>query len=331
MTDTTAAPRVSMGRALAAALCAPVVLAATASALLTAWAADLPDPMAVHFGSGGRADGYASLGVARASVLLGPATAAVLVTVLVLVAGRDLRTARTGAGLASGVGSFLAVLPALIAVQQRGVADAAAVTVPGWWMAVGLAVGALAALPAHLAVPAPGPALAGAAPDADAPRIALADGERVAWAGSAAMPRWLGVVAGVVPIGCVVALTATGTGSMVVLLVVACLSAATAAVLLAPVRVVVDRRGVTARGVVPLRPIHVPLAEVAEARAVTIRLLNGFGGYGYRIGPSGVGLIARPGPALEVTRGDGSRVTVTVDGADEAAAVLNALAARGRV
>ncbi|MFD1812017.1 DUF1648 domain-containing protein [Rhodococcus gannanensis] len=331
MTEPIVWPQVPWVRALVTALAAPVALAAIALVLFAAWAADLPDPMAVHFTLGGSADGFASQAAARATVLLGPATAALLVIVLVLITRRDLRTAGMGVTLASGIGSFLAVLPVLLAIPQRGVADASSVTVPGWWIVVGAAIAAVAAVLAHLSMPSPGSARAGAAPGVDAPRIPLADGERVAWSGSAAMPRWFGVLLGVLPIAVVVALTAVGAGSAILLLVVAAISGAVTALVLAPVRVLVDRRGLSARGVVPVRPVHIPLDEVAEARAVTVKVLNGFGGYGYRVGPRGVGLIARPGPALEVTRGDGSRFTVTVDGADQAAAVLNTLAARGRV
>ncbi|EME23355.1 DUF1648 domain-containing protein [Rhodococcus triatomae] len=331
MTEQTVVPQVSWVRALVAALSAPVVLAAIALVLFATWAADLPDPMAVHFTLGGSADGFASQAAARATVLLGPATAALLVTILVLITRRDLRAARMGVVLASGIGSFLAVLPALLAIPQRGVADASSVTVPGWWIVVGAAIAAVAAVLAHLSMPSPGPALASTAPGVDAARIPLEGGERVAWSGSASMPRWFGVLVGVVPIAVVVALTAVGAGSAILLLVVAAISGAVMALVLAPVRVVVDQRGLSARGVFPVRPVHIPLDEVAEARAVTVKVLNGFGGYGYRVGPRGVGLIARPGPALEVTRGDGSRFTVTVDGADQAAAVLNSLAARGRV
>ncbi|MFD4292187.1 DUF1648 domain-containing protein [Rhodococcus sp. NPDC058532] len=331
MTDSMETPRVSWPRALVAALAAPLLVGAVAVVLFGAWSADLPDPLAVHFGPGGDADGFASPGAARWSVLLGPATAAVLVTVLVLITRRDLRTARTGVAAAAGIGSFVAAVPLLMAAPQRGVADAADVTVPVWGLVAAAVIGAIAALLGARAVPSPGPARASDAPPADAPRIPLADRERVAWSGSASMPRWVGVGVGVVPVVVAGALLATGGASALLVLVVAVISAALMALVLAPVRVGIDHRGLTARGLVPVRAITIPLGEVAEARAVTVRVLNGFGGYGYRIGPRGVGLIARPGEALQVTRGDGSRFTVTVDDAAGAAAALNALAARGRV
>ncbi|NKZ98649.1 hypothetical protein GTA26_24935 [Rhodococcus hoagii] len=100
---------------------------------------------------------------------------------------------------------------------------------------------------------------------------------------------------------------------------------------LAPVHVVVDDRGLETRYVLTGGRRRIPLDEIARADTVHIGLINRYGGIGYRVGPDGVGLLVRPGEALRVTRGDGSKFTVTVDGADQAAAVLNSLAARGRV
>ncbi|WFR71429.1 hypothetical protein P9209_20975 [Prescottella defluvii] len=100
---------------------------------------------------------------------------------------------------------------------------------------------------------------------------------------------------------------------------------------LAPVHVVVDGRGLETRYVLTGGRRRIPLDEIARADVVEIGLINRYGGIGYRVGPDGVGLLTRPGAALRITRGDGSKFTVTVDGADQAAAVLNSLAARGRV
>ncbi|GAA4487015.1 hypothetical protein GCM10023094_44700 [Rhodococcus olei] len=330
MTESTGVQKISWVRALAAALTAPAVAAVAALALLAAWSADLPERLAVHFGPGGDADRFATLAAVCWSVLLGPAIAAVLVTVVVPVTGRDPRAARTGAAVAAGTGVFVAVLPALVAIPQHGVSDAASVAVPVGWIAVGAVAALLSAVLAYRAVPAPGPTPAVAPPPEGAPRLPLADGERVAWSGSAAMPRLLGAIVVAVPLTVVLGLAVAGVGSAALLLVITAISAALMAFVLAPVRVLVDHRGLTARSVVAIRPIRIPIEEVAEAREVSVALLNGFGGYGYRVGPAGVGLIVRPGPALQVARGDGSRFTVTVDGADRAAAVLNALAARDR-
>lgn len=53
-----------------------------------------------------------------------------------------------------------------------------------------------------------------------------------------------------------------------------------------------------------------------------------WGGWGYRISRRGVAAVVRAGPGLVVERVHGPTYAVTVDGADEAAQVLNALLAR---
>ncbi|AQA21174.1 putative membrane protein [Rhodococcus sp. MTM3W5.2] len=330
MTTSNSFPRVGWLRALAATVLPPALTAVGAVSLIGAWSAELPDPVAVHFGPGGTADGFGSAGAARWSPLLGLAFALGLCLLLLLLTRRDLRSARVGAAVGSGTGAFVAALPVALLAPQRGLADAAEASLSGWWIAVPAAAGLVAAAIGYAASPTPGPATAHRPPREDAPRIALSDGEKVAWSGSAAMPPWLAVVVGVVPVAVVLGLVAFGSSSIVLVLVVAAVSAALMALVLAPVRVTVDATGLSARTPITGRPTRIPLDEIAEADVAAVGILNRFGGFGYRVGPDGTGLIVRPGPALRITRGDGSRFTVTVDGAEQAAAVLNALAAKGR-
>ncbi|MFC7449453.1 DUF1648 domain-containing protein [Rhodococcus daqingensis] len=330
MTTSSSFPRVGWFRALAGTLLPPTLAALGAVTLIGRWAGELPDPVAVHFGPGGAADRFASLDSAWWSPLVGPAFAAGLCLVLVLLTRRDLRAARVGAAVGAGTGAFVAVLPVALMAPQRGLADAADAALGGWWMALAAIAGLAAAAVGYATVPAPGPATASRPPREDAPRIDLAEGEKVAWSGSASMPPWPAVVIGVVPAVVVTGLLAFGSGSVVLVLVVAAISAVLMALLLAPVRVTADAAGLAARTPITGRPLRIPLDEIAEADVVMVGVLNKFGGFGYRVGPGGTGLIVRPGPALRITRGDGSRLTVTVDGAEQAAAVLNALAARGR-
>ncbi|MFC9787456.1 DUF1648 domain-containing protein [Rhodococcus sp. NPDC127528] len=330
MTTSLSTPRIPWPRAVAGALVPPVLVAAAACAAVDSWSDELPDPVAVHFGPGGEANGFSSLAAATWSPLLGPAVSAVFCLSLLLLTRWDARAARMGVAAAAGIGAFVAALPAALIAGQRGLADAAQASVGGWSIALAAAAGLVAALIGRAAVPAPGPATAANPPRDGASRIPLAEGERVAWSGSAAMPRWLAVVVAVIPLAVVLGLAAFAAGSIVLVLVVAAVSAVLTALVSAPVRVSVDSRGMQARSPITGRPTRIPLDEVAEADTVTIGLLNKYGGFGYRVGPGGTGLIVRPGPALRVTRGDGSRFTVTVDGAEQAAAVLNSLATRGR-
>ncbi|MFD4181394.1 DUF1648 domain-containing protein, partial [Rhodococcus sp. NPDC058514] len=226
-----------------------------------------------------------------------------------------------------------ATVPIAMLAPQRGLADASTASLDGWWLLLVAGIGLVGAAIAFALLPAPGPSVAQAAPPADAPRIPLGDSERVVWSGSAAMPWWIAVAVALAPIVITVVIISASSSSAVMVLgviVSTVVGGALMALALSPVRVVVDDRGVQTRSPLTGTRRRIPLVEVAEADVVKIGLLNRFGGFGYRVGPGGVGLIVRPGPALRVTRGDGSRFTVTVDGAEQAAAVLNALAARER-
>lgn len=330
-TSVSATQRVSWPRTLAAGLVPPVVVAAGASAVIAGAAGELPDPVAVHFGVDLKADGFAALDTVRWSPLLGVAVAALLVVIQLAITRRDERTSRVSVTLGAGVGGFVAALAAFIVLPQRGLADAAQASAGFGAMLLAVVVGLAAAGVGYAAMPRPRATEAVAPPPVEAPRIPLGDTEQVSWSGSAAMPWWLAAVAVLVPMVVVLVVAGFSAGSMWLVLGLVALTALLTALLLAPVRVVVDAHGLQARSPVAVRRIRIPLAEVAEAEAVRVGLINGYGGFGYRVGPAGTGLIVRPGAALRVTRGDGSRFTVTVDGADQAAAVLNTLAAQGRV
>lgn len=332
MTDSIAVQSVSWLRGFAGVLVAPVVAAAGVIVGLTAWSGDLPDPVAIHFGPGGAADGFASRAAAQWSPLLGPAFAVLLGGILLLLTRRDVRAARMGAAIASGTGTAVAILPVGMLAAQRDLAVASEATFGGWWLAPVVLVGIGAALAGSALVGRPHSAEADAAPPSDAPRMDLADTETVVWTGTAAMPRWLAAGLALLPVVIVVAVAWTTSGAAVpMLLGAAVVGALLMGFALAPVHVVVDGRGLETRYVLTGGRRRIPLDEIARADEVRIGLINRYGGIGYRVGPDGVGLLVRPGEALRVTRGDGSKFTVTVDGADQAAAVLNSLAARGRV
>ncbi|CAM3169856.1 DUF1648 domain-containing protein [Prescottella defluvii] len=331
MTESIPAQTVSWVRGLAGAWLAPVVASAAASVVLIAWSGDLPDPVATHFGSGGQADGFTSVAAAQWSPLLGLAFAVLLGGILLLLTRRDVRAARFGAAVASGTGTAVAVLPVGVLAAQRGLADAAEASFAGWSLVAAVLLGVVAAVAGAAVVGRPDSAPAAAAPPADASRIDLTDTETVVWTGSAAMPRWLAAVLALVPIVIVVSgVWVSSEDAVPRLLIAAVVGALLLGLSLAPVHVVVDGRGLETRYVLTGGRRRIALDEIARADVVKIGMINRYGGIGYRVGPDGVGLLVRPGAALRVTRGDGSKFTVTVDGADQAAAVLNSLAARGR-
>ena len=119
MTDSTAVQNVSWVRGLGGALLAPVAAATAAIAVLAAWSGDLPDPVAVHFGPGGAADGFASRAAAQWSPVLGLAFAVLLGGILLALTRRDVRAARTGAAVSAGTGTAVAILPVALLSSQR--------------------------------------------------------------------------------------------------------------------------------------------------------------------------------------------------------------------
>jgi hypothetical protein len=72
---------------------------------------------------------------------------------------------------------------------------------------------------------------------------------------------------------------------------------------------------------------HIALENIAAVHSEDISPME-WGGWGYRISGRGVAAIIRRGPGMVVDRVHGATYAVTVDGADEAAQVLDALLAR---
>ena len=93
----------------------------------------------------------------------------------------------------------------------------------------------------------------------------------------------------------------------------------------------VDETGLRIRSAIGVPRTAIPLEEVAQARATTVRCFPEFGGWGWRTAMDGrTGILLRSGEALEVTRTDSSVFIVTVDDAATAASLLNSLADRTR-
>jgi len=93
-------------------------------------------------------------------------------------------------------------------------------------------------------------------------------------------------------------------------------------------RIVIDEAGLRVSSL-GLTWSRVPLERVASAEAGTVSPLRDFGGWGWRMVRDGRrGYVTRAGEALVVHRIGEPDVLITVDGASEAAAALNTLAAR---
>ena len=91
-------------------------------------------------------------------------------------------------------------------------------------------------------------------------------------------------------------------------------------------RVRIDRRGLLVRSLIGWPRTRIPLDDIDDVATATIDPLREFGGWGWRIAVDGRrGVVLRAGEALQVTRAKGRVFVVTVDGAAEAAAVLQTL------
>ncbi|MER8046825.1 DUF1648 domain-containing protein [Streptomyces sp. NPDC094032] len=305
-----AAPRLRLLAAL------PFVLALAIDLLLFAlWRDRLPDRLATHFGADGRPDGFTATGgylVIAPVLLLGLGTGWTLLV---------RRGALWGAWATAG---FTGALLALLLRGNLDVTDPAEARMPLAVLTVALAVAALVALAGWglTRFTPEEPVREVPVPDG-APRLDLGAGELAGWARGA----------GSVP------LTALGAAFLLAVLVVPFfapwpyalipLAVGVPGTVLSRVRVSADRRGLTVRPALVSRPrLRVPLDDITGATTRDIDPLADFGGWGYRVRAGASGVILRSGPGLVLRRRDGRELVVTVDDAETAAGLLNALVER---
>lgn len=306
-----------MGRRTAILAGWAVLVAAVLVALPLAVWPRLPEPMATHW-SGVSPDGAMS----RTAAVL------VLLAIWVVTAGLAVltRAHRVAAPMLAGTGVLFAGLQAWTVWANLGRTDWHDAAPIGWPFAVPFVLAVAAgyaawAVDRRFAPPAP------AEPAAARPRLDLRPGERVAWTGEVVNRPML--VAGTAVMvaalaGAVCALV--GPGRPLLPAVAAVLFGSLVVLVFAKVRVTADPRGLR----VVFGPFGWPVQRVALGRItdVTVRDLRPaqVGGWGYRGLPGAATVMLRSGPCL-VVRYDGgrSRLTVSVDGAGEAAAVLNGL------
>lgn len=302
-----------------------VVVAAMAVA--QSWRAQLPDPVATHWGVDGTADGFSSLNGVLA-VMLGFGMALVLgFGAVTLLLGQSAVTRRIGSAAVIGSALFISLLTLGMLYIQRGLADARDVGGIGGVLLVAIIGSLLPAVAVGALVPGDPRLSTSDAVAADAPRAKLTAGERTTWVArvDAGPVIGVGVAAGAV----VLALVMVVTRVWALLIVVGLLGVLIASMLRWVVRV--DSAGLAIRSAIGWPRVHVPLDEVVRADVIEVRPLRDFGGWGLRVGRGGrVGVVLRSGEAMLVERTGGRSVAVTVDGAATAAGVLNALADHAR-
>lgn len=328
------AVRTARRRYLVVGCAIPAAVTLVAVALMVAWLPEMPSTVATHWSGTGGADAFApAWTVPLGTAVLGLGLVALFATIM-LTGTRDghwgpmmrlLGAASLGTVVLVDVGLTWSF------ALQRGLDDPNDAPGIGLPMLVAVALGLLAGAIGWFAQPnvtAPGER-----PAQHVAPLELAAGERAVWVRTTSMSRgaMVAIVASIVVLALgTVVVAATGSPVWWVMLgvtVLLVLLAVTTFVF----RVRVDEKGLTVGSTVGVPRFGVPLDDVASVAVTTVNPTADFGGWGVRLAPNGsFGIVLRAGEALQVTRRDGRRFTVTVDDAATAAALLEALSSRVR-
>ncbi|TXG92681.1 hypothetical protein DW322_13465 [Rhodococcus rhodnii] len=269
---------------------------------------DLPGTLATHW-SGTTADGFTDATAFFAATLAVCGLAAIGAIVAAARTTADAGLWIPAAALVAWIVAATYIASAVVTTAAEAPADA----VLGWWIVLplaGLVWGALAfaSLPrSRTARPS------GLVPRLDPP---LHAGEHAVWIEHARSRVALGAAL-VVTASAVVAALFGQWWLAALFVVVAVLGGA-----LASVTVRVDRDGLTVSSWgVPWR--RIPARDISRAEVVDIVPAQ-WGGWGYRTTPHGTVVVLRSGPAIMARRTGKRPFGVTIDDADDGAALLNA-------
>jgi len=326
----------------------PLALAILAAILVVTAIPELPDPIAIHWGPAGEADGFGPVWVQFVVLFVSIGLYSALALAVIASSGAPSR-APGGApssapteitvnqkviiATAPCLAMLLAVLVSGSTLMQRGLTDAAAApsVVPVLVLALGLGAGS--AVLAWFVLPT------AASPRqierSDVPTLDLSQTQRAVWLGNIGPSRWVGALS--VAMG---ALSIIGGGVVVwaaapilEFVVYLAFTLGVAALVASTVfwRARIDESGMLVVSALGLPRYFYPLRDIDAASTSTIDPVRDFGGWGLRWGGSGrFGIVTRRGIALEVGRTNGKVFVVTVDGAEQGASVLNALVTRDR-
>jgi len=304
----------------------PIVITVIGIIVLLAWLPSLPPQVATHWG----VDGADAFGPATTYLWILLATGLGLPVVMAVITLAAVGShwggaARLMGALAAGLSVFATALALGSLAIQRDLADSTDVSGIGGVIALSLGalvvVGGVAWVVQPRVRPESGSVLL--------PKhiVHIAQGERVVWVATTSMPRaalsaLLVLLLGLVALAAYMLITGV-QGGWIVAVVVVILASAMAATTTFRVRVTPE--GFAARALLGWPRATIPLDEIESARAVDISPFGEFGGWGWRIAADGrTGIIMRRGSAIEITRRDRRPFIVTIDGAEEAAALLKA-------
>ena len=312
----------SLTRVVAGVLGAAVTLLALVGGawwLVQTFSGDLPDPLAIHWGADGQADGTATLeGTVRVTTGLGIAGVAVL-----LVAGLALvNRPRLLRGTITGVAALGALAPAsllLTVLPNLGQPTWETARISGWQLSLALVIPAAVALVAWAAAARPprtsalGPAIPDGAPVA-VDRHAVRETQTVGWVLGLAVA----VLVGFGVLGATTDPSLLGIGVLLGLLVA----------WLSVYRYEVDDDGLTVTfgPVGPLRRV-VAVGEIEGADVVTVRPRE-WGGWGYRTDGTSWAVVLRSGSGVRLALAGNRALTLSSAAPESIAGRTNGAVAR---
>jgi len=214
------------------------------------------------------------------------------------------------------VGAVIASASLATVLANRDVANWQDADLSLLWIILGIAAGVGAALvyapsvKAHTPSPTSRPRQA----------IVVRPTERLAWVGSG-RGRSFYAVSVFLLVGAVLLFISAPPGGLVMLLV------AVVVAQFGGVRVVIGAKGVRVSGPLGVPYVTIPLERIVSAEALDVHPMS-WGGWGYRGSlrfMHRAAWIVRSGPGIRLDLRDDRTFVVTVDGAEEAAAVVNGL------
>jgi hypothetical protein len=280
--------------------------------------------LATHWSTGRYPDGFS--GTTTSLLVFGGITVVLtVVAIIVILTVRDGRAARSFAAITTIVAGMMALAWVVSALATLAASTPERATLGARMLLLLVAVAwGLLLVPV---IPA------GGRPDPgthQVPPVVVTGTERVAWVGQAGSLAFA-VVGGLVVLGCLVAgvvILDLGGPSDALWALAAGVVAGLVALLLARVRLSVDRRGVRLSSALLGIPLmRVPLAKVAAVSVETIDPLS-WGGWGFRFAPGRRAYVTGRSEGIVVTSSGGTFSAVTIPNAEGAASVLQALIRR---
>jgi hypothetical protein len=303
----------------------PLLIPTAALAPLLVFSARLPEPIATHWGSGGQPNGSTPQVFFLASIALMTIIPAVVLAYVARPRAPRRQDVAGAAAIASFVGALMAAISANIVWANLDQSNWAAATNVG--LGGSLLFGMIAVSVAAVAWVV-GRRLESDAPEAprSPPSAGLEMGERALWTGSVRC-RWMAWLAAGSFLGgaAIMATVRVAPGVLFAVVGFVLLS-------FTSLDVRIDRRGVhIAFGALGWPTMNVDLRRIEQATVTDVVPMQ-WGGWGYRGGLWLFGkaaIVLRGGEGLCLDLAGGKRLLVTLDGAEQAAGVVNDLL-RGR-